>query len=258
MIKPVLLTRAEGNETDLDALRSQGLSGVVDPYIEIITSSDPTDATRLVEVVQSSSTPTWIVATSANALTSWAKLVGESALTHLLRTQENLRFAAVGPSTAQVLTAWGVGKILIPETASAAGLSALLRAESAGCVVIPGGSRALGTVPDQLRQAGWEVHTGVVYETRAIAPLPRSMTPTICQDFSAVIFRSPSAVTAFVDGLEQLHIPITDTETLLFMCAGETTARAALDAGLHVASVSSSPSADAIADALSQLLQEKS
>jgi uroporphyrinogen-III synthase len=261
MTKPVLLTRAEGNDGDAAALQARGLVPVIDPYIDIVTAGDDADAQRLLALLTEagfSTKPTWLVATSANALRCWAELVGLDALSAALTTaaeaSPSLRFAAVGPATADALARLGAHDVVLPETASARSLAELLMAEPAAEAIIPGGSRALGTVPEKLAEAGWSVHTGVVYETRAVHPVPASMTGSIASDFSAVVFRSPSSVHAFVDGLASVGLGTADVTQLPTICAGQTTAQAAEDAGLSVASVPSRPSADAIADAAAHLL----
>ena len=261
MTKPVLLTRAEGNDGDAAALQARGLLPVIDPYIEIVTAGDASDALRLralLSAAGSSTQPTWLVATSANALRCWAELVGfdvlAAALTAAAAASPSLRFAAVGPATADALAQLGAHDVVLPETASARSLAELLMNEPAGDAIIPGGSRALGTVPEKLAAAGWSVHTGVVYETRAVHPVPASMATSIASDFSAVVFRSPSSVHAFVDGLTSVGLSPADVTQLPTICAGQTTAQAAEDAGLSVASVPSRPSADAIADAAAHLL----
>jgi len=254
MTKPVLLTRADGNDGDVAALTARGIACVVDPYIEIVAAPEPADALRLLALVTSAAQPTWVVATSANAIRWWATLAGDAALTHALSHSPNLRFAAVGAATADALAALGAHDVALPETASARSLAELLLTEVPGRAIIPGGSRALGTVPEKLAAAGWDVETGVVYVTRAVHPVPATMTTSIASEFSGVLFRSPSAVHSFVAGLGTVGLTTADVATLPAICAGETTAEAARDAGLSVASIPSSPSADAIAATIADLI----
>jgi uroporphyrinogen-III synthase len=257
MSKPiVLLTRAEGNDNDATALTARGLVPVIDPYIEIVTVNDATEAQRLLGLITAPATagqPAWLVATSANALRCWAELVGTDPLRGAITSLPTLRFSAVGPATADALAELGAHGIVLPEMASARSLADLLLAEAPSHAIVPGGSRALGTVPEKLAAAGWRVDTGVVYETRAVHPVPPSMSATVATDFSAVVFRSPSAVQAFIAGLASVGLTATDVAALPALCAGETTAQAAQDAGLSVASIPSSPSADAIAAFIADL-----
>ena len=85
------------------------------------------------------------------------------------------------------------------------------------------------------------------YQTTTIAERPVSAELIEQGLISAIVVRSPSTVRAL---LTHARVPY----SVPVVCAGRTTANAALDAGLSVAAVAASPSSADVAHAVAALL----
>lgn len=247
MVKPVLLIRGDNNESDETALTKLGIPSLIDPYIEIKIANDPTDGEHLLSLLEKSESPLWLLATSVNALKFWSKIIGEDRLRSAISVRTDLRFAAVGDTTADALRNFGADEVFIPKDATGRSLAdGLVGAYPTGHVLIPGGNLAMKTVPSALVSAGWRVSTAVVYMTSPVEKEPKSVHLVRNKEVSAVLFRSPSAVRAFTHFVPNPAIPL--------VCAGVTTAHALEEQGLKVAALSSKPSAEVVASTIYSLL----
>lgn len=247
MVKPVLLIRGDNNESDAAALTALGIPTLIDPYIEVKVANDPSDGQRLLALLEDSTAPTWLLATSVNALKFWGQIVGEDRLRKAVANRNNLSFAAVGDATAKALRDMGAEEILVPEEATGKSLAdKLIVINGPGHALIPGGNLAMKTLPATLNSAGWEVSTAVVYTTSHIAKEPKSAQLVRDKELSAILFRSPSAVRALTH-----FVPNPD---VLLVCTGMTTAQALEDQGLTVDAISPKPSPEVVASTIYSLL----
>lgn len=248
--KPVLLIRADGNQDDAAALADLGLETVIDPYIRIDKSTDAADAERLLAAL-SANGPKWLIATSVNAIKCFGELVGVENLMHALANADDLQFAAVGARTAKSLRELGATEVLTPELSDSAALANLLAEQkSLGetiTAIIPSGLLAMKALPNKLESAGWRMIQGVVYTTITIEQVPASAAQANAGEYSAVIFRSPSAARAFLSFVPQ--------PTMSLIAAGFTTAKVIEDAGLAVASIPSNPTPKAVALAVKTAIE---
>ena len=244
--KPVLLIRADGNQDDAVALAELGLESVIDPYIRIDKTTDDSDAQLMLEELAKPG-PKWLIATSVNAIRCFAELVGAEKLTAAVTSATDLKFAAVGNRTADVLRTLGVTEVLTPELSDSAALANLLAeraldspaASEPISAIIPSGLLAMKTLPNKLASAGWRLIQGVVYTTVTVEQVPTSAAKANAGEYAAVIFRSPSAVRAFLSFVPRPTMPL--------IAAGFTTAKVIEDAGLVVASIPSNPTPTAVA-----------
>jgi len=245
--KPVLLIRGENNESDEAALTKLGISSLIDPYIEIKVADDSREALRLFELLETSNSSMWLLATSVNALKSWGKIVGRDRLLKAIAGRSNLKFAAVGERTADALRQLGAEEVFLPEDATAKSLAdGLVGTFPEGHALIPGGDLAMKTLPTILTSAGWRVSTAVVYTTSRIEKEPKSAQLVRDKEVGAILFRSPSAVRALTHFVPYPGVPL--------VCAGVTTAQALELQGLTVAALSPSPSAEVVASTIYSLL----
>ena len=245
--KPVLLIRADGNQDDAAALAELGIETVIDPYIRIDKSTDAADAKRLLAVL-SATGPKWLIATSVNAIKCFGELVGVENLMHAIANADDLQFAAVGARTAESLRELGAAEVLTPEHADSAALANMLAdLTSRATAIIPSGLLAMKTLPTKLEAAGWNLIQGVVYTTVTVSQPPTSVAAVQAGEFSAVIFRSPSAARAFLSFVPKPSMPL--------VAAGFTTAKVIEDAGLVVASIPSNPTPKSVASAVESLLK---
>ena len=258
--KPVLLIRADGNQDDAAALAELGIDSVIDPYIRIEKSESTTGALAMLAALGEPG-PKWLIVTSVNSIRCFSDLVGTEVLRQTIATATNLRFAAVGARTAAVLREFGAVEVLTPNQSDSASLAEELANQSIapGTVSVPGGAAArqtaiipsgllaMKTLPNRLEAAGWRLIQGVVYTTVPVAAAPSSVAAARACEFSAVIFRSPSAARAFLSFVPAPTIPL--------VAAGFTTAKVIEDAGLPVASIPSNPTPKSVAAAVKELLE---
>lgn len=245
--KPVLLIRADGNQDDAAALAELGIETVIDPYIRIDKAENNAEALRMLDALKANGAK-WLVATSVNAVRCFTELVGVDNLQAAIAAAENLRFAAVGARTAESLRELGAVDVLTPELSDSAALAEQLAGiGDAQTAIIPSGLLAMKTLPSKLQAAGWNLIQGVVYTTVTVETPPASVVAANAGDFSAVIFRSPSAARAFLSFVPKPRMPL--------VAAGFTTAKVIKDAGLAVASIPSNPTPKSVAAALQLLLE---
>jgi hydroxymethylbilane synthase len=249
---PVLLIRSEGNHTDAQSLSALGIAAVSDPYVQIAPRRQGQDGQALIDRLSAGASaegPAWIVATSPMSVPSWAAVVGEEALEAAVRSgvAAGVRAAATGERTAATLRSLGFPDVVVAASASARGLVDALSAHEPGTAIFPRGNLALRTLPDGLRDLGWTVEEGVVYETTSVAERPASALMIERGEVSAIVLRSPSAVRALVSFVRP-------PEGIPIVCAGETTAESARTAGLNVDLVAVSPSSPDVADAVARVL----
>jgi len=250
MTKPVLLIRADGNQDDAQALAELGIETVIDPYIRIDRAPDAADAQRLLAELALPGSK-WLIATSVNAIRCFAELVGADVLRNAIASSIDLNFAAVGERTAQSLRELGATEVVTPELSDSAALAEMLAnigtQQSPQTAIIPSGLLAMKTLPNKLEAAGWKLIQGVVYTTVTVAVEPETATDARAGDFSAVIFRSPSAARAFLSFVPAPNMPL--------VAAGFTTAKVIEDAGLTVASIPSNPTPKSVAAAVKRILE---
>lgn len=244
---PVLLVRA-GDDADAAALAAHGIPAISDPYVRQSVLRGP-DAEHLVDLLAGAGDRTWLVATSPAAVPSWSAVVGDDRLRAAVATarRAGARAVATGERTAQTLRDAGFGEVAVPGRASAAGVLDLLSGAPAGVALFPCGGQALRTLPDGLRARGWAVEEAVVYDTLPVTDRPASTALLESGDVAAVVLRSPSAVRALLSFVRP-------ASSVRVVCAGQTTAEAAHEAGLRVDAVAASPDSVAVVDAVARVL----
>lgn len=250
--RPVLLVRSEGNDADAESLTALGVPAISDPYVQISARRGDPAAARLLQALREAAeggTGMWVVASSPMAVPAWADAVGEDVLhaAAAAASAGGVRGAATGARTAATLRAMGLADVVIPAAASARDLVDLMGAHEPARALFPCGSLALRTLPDGLRERGWQVEEGVVYDTSTVDEVPGSSLLVERSAVSAVVLRSPSAVRAFVSFVDP-------PAAVAVVCAGETTATAARAVGLRVDAVAASPASADVARAVAGLL----
>ncbi len=259
--RPVVVTRSEPSDGPLSSeLRSLGLSVLLWPAVMV----EPSAIGPLEAALRDVASFDWIVFASRHAV---------AAVTGILPTAPpQVRIAAVGQATAQVLRQRGWPVDLLPSEANAAALVAAFEATAQSNaasqqeasdahplrglrILFPASSRALPTIAAGLTQLGAEVVQVEAYRTESSA----SLDVDDCRSWiarggiGAVTFASPSAV----DELEHaLGKP--DFDRLLSSAAavaiGPTTARALTDRG-YTPAVAESATLQGLAHTTHRLLQ---
>jgi uroporphyrinogen-III synthase len=244
-MRDVLLVRAlAGDDRDAQELRRLGLPVVEDPYLTVTTCQDGGAPGRARHVLDSiASSADWLVVTSQAALRALAELAGDAELAASVTagSERGIRFASVGAATAAAMEGWGARHVLVPATATSAGLLSELAAEPAASLIAPQGGQAMKGLASGLRELGWAVDEVVVYETATSTARPPSADRLAAGDFGAVVLRSPTAVRAVAG-----FVPDLPAATAV-VCGGPTTAAAAEAAGMRNLHVSPAPTAEALA-----------
>ena len=163
--KHVLVTRPVAQSADLlSRLRSLGAEATVQPAIEIAPPPawEPVDR-ALVRL----DCFDWLVFSSVNGV----DFLLERLKTLDMRPQlfPNLRFAAIGPSTAERLRQWGLEVTVVPPQYRAESLADLLAEHGAGKrFLLARASRGREVLAERLRASGATVEQIVVYTSRDV------------------------------------------------------------------------------------------
>jgi uroporphyrinogen-III synthase len=184
--KPVVVTRAESANGPLSSqLRELGLPVLLWPAVSV----EAAQTGALEEALRTIDEFDWIVFASRYAV---AAVTGRVAT-----PPANLRVAAVGQATAQVLRQRGWPVDLLPDDANAAALVSVFATKpvSGMKVLFPASSRALPTIAAGLTQLGATVVQVEAYRTQSASVDVEECRAWIDRGaIGAVTFASPSAV----------------------------------------------------------------
>ena len=184
----VVVTRATDQAGSLSTARADHGAKVVElPVVSIEESVDGGEA--LSAALARADCYDWIVVTSPNG----ARRVADG-----LAGPTTARLAAIGPKTAQPLSAAGHSVDLIPDRAVAEGLLEVFpSSDGTGRVLLARAETARHILPAGLRDAGWEVDVVVAY--RNVAP---DMDPEVreqARSADLVTFTAESTVRRYHD-----------------------------------------------------------
>jgi len=213
----VVVTRAEADNGPLSTqLRELGLTVLLWPAVSVAVA----ETSALEEALENINTYDWIVFASRHAVAAVIERVEAP--------PPNVRVAAVGKATGQVLRQRGWPVDLLPEDANAAALvSEFATKPMQGTkVLFPASSRALPTIAAGLTQLGATVTQVEAYRTE-----PASLDVDACRAWierdviAAVTFASPSAVIELEHALAKPHFDRL-LKAAKVIAIGPTTARA--------------------------------
>lgn len=222
-LPPVVVTRAETSDGPLSSqLKSLGLRVLLWPAIEVTRS----DTSALDEALQRIGDFDWIVFASRHAVTP--------VLAQVAARPANLKVAAVGRATAQVLRQRGWEPDLVPDDSNAGALVTSFEsvAKQGMRVLYPASSRALPMIAKGLAQLGAEVTQVEAYRTDAAAALDVADCRARIErnEIGAVTFASPSAVIELERALGAEHFQKLLTQAPA-VAIGPTTARVLTELG---------------------------
>lgn len=198
----------------------------------------------------------WVAFTSVNAVKAVREKFEEYGLD--ARAFSGLKIAAVGEKTAEAIETWGIRPDLVPSgEQSGRGLvedwppyDELL--DPINRVFLPRADIATETLAAGLVELGWEVDDVTAYRTVRAAPPPAPTREAIKSGkFDAVLFTSSSTVRNLVGIAGKPHA------TTIIACIGPATAKTAEEHGLRVDVMAEKPSAEELADALSQFGEQR-
>lgn len=170
--KRVLVTRAADQADSLaQALRERGAQALELPMIRI---QPPLDPAPLKAAVKNLHAYQWLVFTSQNGVRAFFTELADQGLDS--RSLHGLRIAAIGPSTAQALSPFGVRADLMPDSYRGEALADSMLAQHAQRnmqgvrVLIPRAAVARDVLPQMLRAAGAVVDVVEAYRTYGASP----------------------------------------------------------------------------------------
>ena len=180
----------------------------------------------------------WVVFTSANAVAPLLDRLPDS------RALADVCVAAVGPATADTLTAHGIVPDLVPDRQLAEGLlEAFPDPPMPGDrVLFPRAAEGREVLVAGLGAAGWEVDVVEAYRTVRVPAPPELRAEVTGAD--AVCFTSSSTVTGFVDACGLDAVPP------VVVCIGPVTAATAEEAGIRVDAIAGSHTIEGLLEAL--------
>jgi uroporphyrinogen-III synthase len=196
--KLVLNSRPRADSAELsERLRAVGANVLEIPCLEIVPSIA---CEALVKRLESTSASTWLIFTSANAV----RIVAAAT------TLAGRRIAVIGEKTAAVAREHGaeVGYVAAESNSEgfARGFLEFLGADaSSTAVLLLRGRIASEVIADALRQAGAQVDSIVIYDSRVAQELSCIDAPrrAALEKLSALTFTSSAAVRAFVSSLHE-------------------------------------------------------
>jgi uroporphyrinogen III methyltransferase/synthase len=230
----IVVTRSREQAGELvEMLEERGADAILAPTIRI---APPDDMAALDSACATAAAYDWIVFTSANAVDAFMqRLLAASDIREL----KGVRLCAIGPSTAERLTRYGMRVDLMPEEARAEAVMDALH--GAGPLhrtrfLLPRSDIAREVLADHLREAGAEVDEVVAYRT-LLAGGERDGDHDIYRmlldrQIDAVTFTSASTVKNFakIFGEEQAADLLTTT---VVASIGPVTAEAAQQLGIQ-------------------------
>jgi uroporphyrinogen-III synthase len=225
-MKKILVTRARTQADEFaDKLRAAGFEPVYFPVIEI----KPVDNNIALErALRKLGCYEWIVFTSTNAVDvvfdNYSPLLAGDAL--------GVKFAAIGPKTADALQSRGVRVDFVPQEYVAEAILPGLGDLAGRWVLLPRAEMARKELPEAICEAGGIPHEITVYKTLPSQPGIEALN-ALRSGVDVISLTSQSTVQNFItiakqNGLDPLHLP----KDPLFACIGPITEQAAKDAGL--------------------------
>ena len=222
----ILITRPRAQADNFaEQLRSAGFAPVYFPVIEIKPIEENVALERALEKLNCYE---WVVFTSVNAVD-----ILFDRFSSLFKGQElSVKFAAIGPKTADALRVRGVTPHFVPEEYVAEAILPGLGDLCGKWVLLPRAEIAREALPQAIFHAGGIPHEISVYKTIPAQPDPDGLA-ALKSGVDVVTLTSPSIVRNFVAvcrqyGLDPLNLP----NNPHFACIGPITEQAAREEGL--------------------------
>jgi uroporphyrinogen-III synthase len=222
----VLITRPRTQADEFaEKLRSAGFEPIFFPVIKIQSIENNVALERALEKLNCYE---WLVFTSVNAV----GVVFDEYSVFFLKENAGMKFAAIGPKTAEALRKYSIEPDFIPEEYVAEAILPGLGNLQGKWVLLPRAEIARKALPEAIVDAGGIAHEIAVYKTLPTEPDPEGII-ALKSGVDVVTLTSPSTVQNFVaickqNGLDPLNLP----NNPLFACIGPITEQAAKEEGL--------------------------
>ena len=234
----VLITRPRSqSESFAAALRNAGFEPIYFPVIEIRPVED---FSELDEAIRNIASYDWVVFTSVNAVDVVCSLSspalppkGKGVPSPKGRGQgEGVRFAAIGPKTAEALRKHNIEPDFVPEEYVAEAILPGLGDLKNKWVLLPRAEMARKELPEAIVKAGGVAHEITVYQTLPAQPDAEGLA-ALKASVDVITFTSASTVENFVAIMHQNKLdPLNLPNNPLFVCIGPITEQAARKKGL--------------------------
>lgn len=246
----VLITRPRAQADDFaEKLRSAGFESIFFPVIEIQPIENNVALNKALEKLDCYE---WLVFTSVNAV---AAVFGNLSPSPFVRRARGggVRFAAIGPKTAEALQARGVMPDFVPNEYVAEAILPGLGDVNGKWVLLPRAEIARKALPEAIANAGGIAHEIAVYKTLPAQPEPEGIA-ALKSGVDVITLTSPSTVQNFVaickqNGLDPLNLP----NKPLFACIGPITEQAACEEGLVNLVVAKEFTTDGLIEAITNM-----
>lgn len=246
--KRIVITRAASQSEALGRALSD--RGAIPVMVPLISFAEPEDCTPLDQAIAEIGQFDWLVLTSAQAVRAVVQR-SEELERPLARTGSELRFACVGPVTAEAARKANLRVAYVAVTHNGVALANELGSKLQGLkVLLPRSDRANPDLPAALQRYGAQVTEVIAYRTLQAGEVDQAQLKRIAgSQGDAILFFSPSAVQHFVElvGAEQLR-GIQDK--LAITAVGPITAKALREEGVVRAVVAADTTVASVTEAL--------
>ena len=225
-MKLILVTRPRAQADDFaERLRATGFEPIYFPVIEIRPIENNVALNRAFDQLKCYE---WVVFTSVNAV----DVVFDKFPHSFVGNGAGLRFAAIGPKTADALKARGVTPDFVPEEYVAEGIMPGLGDLKNKWVLLPRAEIARKALPEAIVMAGGIAHEISVYKTLPVQPDAEGLA-ALKAGVDVITLTSSSAVQNFCAIAKQNKLdPLNLPNNPLFACIGPITEQTAREEGL--------------------------
>ena len=229
--RTVVVTRASAQAQRLaDLLAAEGAEPLLLPTIAI---EDPANWGAADDAVRAlvEGRYEWVLFTSANGVERFCSRLGAPA-----EDLSHAKVAAVGRTTASLLTERGVGVDLIANSYTGADLAADI-GRGSGRVLLPRAEVVPPHMAEVLSRNGWEPHDVAVYRTVPAPVSGEAARRVLDGGFDVVTFTSASTATGFAGMIgdpSKVTLGRLDPPRRVVACIGPLSAQACEEAGMRV------------------------
>lgn len=227
-MKRILVTRPRAQADSFgDGLKAAGFEVIFFPVIEIQPIENNPALDRALAKLDCYE---WVVFTSVNGV----EVVFDKYTQLFSGNGIGVRFAAIGPKTAEALQVRGVTPNFVPEEYVAEAVLPGLGDLKNKWVLLPRAEVARKALPEAIVEAGGIAHEIAVYKTLPVQPDPNGLA-ALRSGVDWITFTSPSTVQNFVEIVRKQKMdPFQLAGNPKIACIGPITERAAKEEGFHV------------------------
>jgi uroporphyrinogen-III synthase len=243
----VLITRPRAQADDFaEKLRSAGFEPIFFPIIEIQPIENNT---ALATALEKLNCYEWVVFTSVNAV----DIVFDEYSVFLLKENTGVKFAAIGPKTAEALRKYSIEPDFVPEEYVAEAILPGLGDLQGKWVLLPRAEIARQMLPEAIANAGGIAHEIIVYQTLP-AQVDEDGLSALKSSVDVITFTSASTVENFVAVTRQHNLdPLNLPNNPLVACIGPISEQAAREAGIQNIVVAKEYTTDGLLEVITKL-----